>query len=153
MTTMLRGVNHLTLDVKGRLAVPARYRDDLARQDGGRMVATIDIAERCLLLYSLADWAEIERKLVALPSFDPASQRLKRLMIGHANDCELDGAGRVLVPPPLREYAKLQKHVVMIGQGNKFEIWDEDAWNERREQWLGAGPLTSTTVELESLSL
>lgn len=153
MTTMLRGVNHLTLDVKGRLAVPTRYREELARQDSGRMVATIDFAERCLLLYPLADWAEIERKLVALPSLDPAAQRLKRLLLGHANDCELDGAGRVLLPPPLRDYAKLEKHVVMIGQGNKFEVWDEQSWNERREQWLGAGPLTSTAVELETLSL
>lgn len=150
---MLRGVNHLTLDAKGRLAVPARYREELSGQDGGRMVATIDSIERCLLLYPLADWSEIERKLVALPSLDPAAQRLKRLLVGHASDCELDAAGRVLLSPPLREYAKLQKHVVMIGQGNKFEIWDEATWNERRDQWLGAGAVKSTAVELESLSL
>lgn len=117
------------------------------------MVTTIDSIERCLLLYPLAEWSEIERKLVRLPSLDPAAQRLKRLLLGHASDCELDAAGRVLLAPPLREYAKLSKHVVMIGQGNKFEVWDEAIWNERREQWLGAGPVKSTTVELETLSL
>jgi MraZ protein len=151
---MFRGVNSLNLDAKGRLAIPARYRDGLLRQSDGKMVVTINYAERCLWLYPLADWDEIERKLVDLPSLDPAAQKLKRILIGHANDCDLDAAGRVLLPAPLREFANLDKHVVMIGQGNKFEIWNEQLWNERREQWLTEdtelGPLT---VEMESLSL
>ncbi|MDA9981906.1 division/cell wall cluster transcriptional repressor MraZ [Gammaproteobacteria bacterium] len=151
---MFRGVNSLSLDVKGRLAIPTRYRDGLLRQSDGKMVVTINNAERCLWLYPLADWEEIERKLVSLPSLDAAAQRLKRILIGHANDCDLDAAGRVLLPGPLREFASLDKHVVMIGQGNKFEIWNEELWNERRDQWLTAdsdlGPLS---VEMESLSL
>ena len=151
---MFRGVNSLSLDVKGRLAIPTRYRDGLLRQSDGRMVVTINNAERCLWLYPLADWEEIERKLVSLPSLDAAAQRLKRILIGHANDCDLDAAGRVLLPGLLREFASLDKHVVMIGQGNKFEIWNEELWNERRDQWLTAdsdlGPLS---VEMESLSL
>ncbi len=85
---------------------------------------------------------------------DAAAQRLKRILIGHASDCELDGSGRVLLPQPLREYADLSKRVVLIGQGNKFEIWNEELWNARREQWLGPdtdeGPMP---VEMESLSL
>ncbi len=151
---MFRGVNSLSLDAKGRLAIPTRYRDGLLRQSDGRMVVTINNAERCLWLYPLADWEEIERKLVGLPSLDAAAQRLKRILIGHASDCDLDAAGRVLLPGPLRDFASLDKHVVMIGQGNKFEIWNEELWNERREQWLTAdsdlGPLS---VEMESLSL
>ena len=82
---MFRGVNSLSLDVKGRLAIPTRYRDGLLRQSDGRMVVTINNAERCLWLYPLADWEEIERKLVSLPRLDAAAQRLKRILIGHAN--------------------------------------------------------------------
>lgn len=151
---MFRGVNSLSLDAKGRLAIPTRYRDGLLRESDGRMVVTINNAERCLWLYPLVDWEEIERKLVELPSLDAAAQRLKRILIGHASDCDLDAAGRVLLPGPLRDFAILDKHVVMIGQGNKFEIWNEELWNERREQWLTAdGDLGPLSVEMESLSL
>src|SRR3990167_5426017 len=101
---MFRGVNHLALDSKGRLAVPTRYRDTLS---------------------PLRDWEEIERKLVKLPSFSKPARRPQRLLIGHATECELDAAGRILLAPPLREFASLVKNVVLIGQGNKFEIWDE----------------------------
>ncbi len=151
---MFRGVNTLSLDTKGRLAVPTRYRDGIQRQSEGRMVVTINHKERCLWLYPLAEWEEIERKVVNLPSFDPNAERLKRILIGHANDCELDANGRVLLSGPLREFAGLTKRVVMIGQGNKFEIWNEALWREQREAWLsedfGSGPLS---VEVESLSL
>ena len=151
---MFRGVNTLNLDAKGRLAIPTRYRDVLARQGDGHMVVTINYAERCLWLYPLTEWEDIERKLVALPSLDAAAQRLKRILIGHASDCDLDASGRVLLPGPLREFADLRKRVVLIGQGNKFEIWDENLWNTQREAWLTQdtepGPMT---VEMESLSL
>lgn len=152
---MFRGVNALNLDAKGRLAIPTRYRDDLIRQTEGRMVVTINNTERCLWLYPLIEWEVIERKLVNLPSLDGNAQRLKRILIGHANECDLDASGRVLLPGPLREFADLKKRVVLIGQGNKFEIWNEELWNSRREEWLsqdteGGGPLS---VELESLSL
>jgi MraZ protein len=153
-TIMFRGVSTLNLDAKGRLAIPTRYREGLVRQCEGRMVITINNTERCLWLYPLDEWEQIERKLVNLPSLDAAAQRLKRILIGHASDCELDGSGRVLLPQPLRDYGELDKRVVLIGQGNKFEIWNETLWNERRDQWLGqdteAGPLP---VEMESLSL
>lgn len=150
---MFRGVNSLNLDAKGRLAIPTRYREDLARHCQGQMVLTVD-RDHCLLLYPLPDWEEIERKLVKLPSFNPQARRLQRLLIGHATECELDGNGRILLPPPLREFAGLNKAVVMIGQGNKFEIWDEAVWNTRRGEWLNAtdgdGELPA---ELGSLSL
>lgn len=150
---MFRGVNTLTLDSKGRLAIPTRYRDALARACNGQMVLTVD-RDHCLLLYPLPEWEEIERKLVKLPSFNEQARRLQRLLIGHATECELDGSGRILLPPPLREFAGLDKAVVMIGQGNKFEIWDEAKWNTRRAEWLaedkGGGALPP---ELESLSL
>lgn len=151
---MFRGVNTLSLDSKGRLAIPVRYRDTLARLCSGQMVLTVD-RDHCLLLYPLPEWEEIERKLVKLPSFSKPARRLQRLLIGHATECELDAAGRILLPPPLREFASLTKDIVLIGQGNKFEIWDDAAWNTRRAEWLtqtkeeeGALP-----PDMESLSL
>ncbi|HHQ42275.1 MAG TPA: transcriptional regulator MraZ [Chromatiales bacterium] len=152
---MFRGVNHLTLDAKGRMAMPSRYRERLAERCGGQMVTTVD-PDHCLLLYPLPDWEEIERKLVRLPSLNPAARRLQRLLIGHATECELDGHGRILVPPPLREFAGLDRRVVLIGQGNKFELWDEGTWTERREAWLKeaeAEAAEALAPELASLSL
>jgi MraZ protein len=89
-----------------------------------------------------------------LPSFNAPARRLQRLLIGHATEVELDGNGRILLPPPLREFAGLDKTVVMIGQGNKFEIWDETQWNTRRAEWLSAGDGDGELPdELGSLSL
>ena len=153
---MFRGDSKLTVDVKGRIAIPMKYRDILLGQSDGQIVITINInpSERCLWLYAQSEWNEIEQKLVKLPSLDPAAQRLKRILMGHASDTELDGSGRVLLPATLREFADLDKHVLLIGQGNKFEIWNESTWNEQREKWLAAdlgdGALS---VEMESLSL
>ena len=132
---MFRGINSISIDGKGRLAVPTRYRDALG-QDRASLVVTIDTEETCLLLYPASQWQVIEDNLQRLPSFNPAARRIQRLLIGHATDVELDGNGRVLLPPLLRDYAKLQKKVVMIGQGNKFEVWDESIWLSRREKWL-----------------
>lgn len=150
---MFRGVNSLNLDSKGRLAIPTKYRDTLVQHCSGRMVLTVD-RDHCLLLYPLPDWEEIERKLVKLPSFNAHARRLQRLLIGHATECEMDGNGRILLSPPLREFAALEKAVVLIGQGNKFELWDEATWNTRRAEWLAAaGNGEDLPAEMESLSL
>lgn len=151
---MFRGVNTLALDAKGRLAVPTRYRDRLSERCDGQLVVTVD-RDHCLLLYPLPDWEEIERKLVKLPSLNKQARRLQRLLVGHATELELDSHGRVLLPAPLREFAGLERRVVMIGQGNKFELWNEDTWNERRDTWLDAADEDelSLPVELGQLSL
>jgi MraZ protein len=133
---MFRGVNNLTVDAKGRMAVPTKYRDRIHAQSHGQLVLTIDTEERCLLLYPLPTWEDIERKLDALPSFNKAARRVQRLLIGHATEVEMDSHGRLLLPPPLREFAGMDKKVVLIGQGKKFEVWDEQSWNDRRESWL-----------------
>ncbi len=132
---MFRGINPLTLDAKGRLAIPTKYRERLQAESSGRLVVTVD-RERCLLLYTLPEWEEIERRLMRLPTLNRKVRRLQGLLIGHATDIELDGHGRVLLPSVLREIASLERKAVLIGQGNKFELWDEDAWNVRRENWL-----------------
>lgn len=151
---MFRGVNHLALDSKGRAAIPVRYRDTLARHCSGQMVQTID-RDHCLLLYPLPEWEEIERKLVKLPSLSKPARRLQRLLIGHATECELDAAGRILLTPPLREFASLVKNIVLIGQGNKFEIWDETTWNTRRAEWLAQSAEDEGKLppDMESISL
>jgi MraZ protein len=129
---MFRGINAITIDGKGRLAIPARCREAL----GEHVVVTIDTEEACLLLYPAKCWQVIEDNLQRLPSFNAAARRIQRLLIGHATDVILDGNGRILLPLVLRDYAKLDKQVVMVGQGNKFEIWNELSWQTRRQQWL-----------------
>jgi MraZ protein len=132
---MFRGINSISIDGKGRLAIPSRYREAL-KQDQSSLVVTIDTEETCLLLYPARQWQVIEDNLQRMPSFNAAARRIQRLLIGHATDVELDGNGRILLPPLLRDYAHLDKRVVMIGQGKKFEVWDEERWQTRREDWL-----------------
>jgi MraZ protein len=148
---VFRGISQLNLDVKGRLAVPARHRDALVERSGGRLVITAD-ADRCLLIYPLPDWELIQQKLEGLSNLDPRVRELQRRLIGFAVDVEMDGAARVLISPALREYAQLDKAVVLVGQGRKFELWNKDQWDQMisRAGGFGAGGLPS---ELEGFSL
>jgi transcriptional regulator MraZ len=121
---VFRGIAQLALDNKGRLAVPAKYRDALLANGGGRLVITAD-PSRCLLIYPQPAWEPIQQKLGSLSSFDVNLRKLQRLLVGNASDVEMDGTGRILVPGPLRQYASLEKDVVLVGQGGKFELWDQ----------------------------
>jgi MraZ protein len=132
---VFRGVSVLNLDVKGRLAVPARYREELAASCASRLILTVD-RDRCLLLYPETEWFEIERKLSSLPSFNPKARSLQRLYLGYATEVEMDGQGRILLPPKLKSFAGIDKRVAMAGQGNKFELWDEDTWDHKTNEWL-----------------
>lgn len=125
---MFRGVHHLSIDAKGRLAMPARQRDRLHAFDTDQLVATIDTQHPCVLFYPLPIWEEVELQLQALPTFNSAARRFQRLMVGYATDLECDGNGRVLLPSALREYAGLDKKAVLVGQGKKMELWDEEKW-------------------------
>ncbi len=150
---MFRGVTHLNLDAKGRMSFPSRYRDRLMERCDGEVVVTVD-PDRCLLVYPLPEWEVIEQKLVKLPSLKPQTRRLQRLLMGHATEAQLDGSGRILLPPPLREFAGLNKKVVLIGQGNKFELWDETTWGQRCDVWLEeAAEDYELSDGLESISL
>lgn len=150
---MFRGVNSLNLDAKGRMAMPTRYRRLLSDMCSGQMVITVDSSDRCLLLYPLQEWEVVERKLQKLPSFNKQARRLQRLLIGHAAEVEMDGSGRLLLPPPLREFAGLEKRTTLIGQSNKFELWSEDLWSERRSEWLAEDDLGDLPEEMETMSL
>ncbi len=133
---MFRGSNSVNLDVKGRMALPARHRETVVERSDGQLVITIDSRERCLLLYPLPDWDAVQQKLESLSNMKRSARLLQRLLIGHATDVELDSSGRFLIPPMLREYAGLSKKVVLLGQGNKIEVWSEQHWQARLDQWL-----------------
>lgn len=152
---MYRGLNAINLDEKGRLTLPTRYRDNFYSYADNEVVVTIDTEEKCLLLYPLPDWEEIEAKIEALPSFNPAARRVQRLLIGHAAEISIDASGRVLLPQVLREYAGLEKQVMLVGQGKKFEIWSAVNWEARRKDWLtlDTAGIETLPVELQTLSL
>ncbi|WP_163832584.1 division/cell wall cluster transcriptional repressor MraZ [Spartinivicinus ruber] len=151
---MFRGVSSINMDAKGRLAIPTKHRDKLLSRCDGQLVATIDTEEPCLLIYPIDEWESIQAKIEALPSFNPVARRIQRLLIGHATDLEIDGSGRILIPPLLRDYASLEKKTILLGQGKKFELWSEQQWAERRDQYLAeASGGDSMPAELESLSL
>jgi MraZ protein len=133
---VFRGSSSVNLDAKGRMALPARQREIVLASGDGKLVLTIDSRERCLLLYPLPEWNLVQQRLESLSNMKRSARLLQRLLIGHATDVELDGSGRFLVPPMLREFAGLNKKAVLLGQGNKIEIWSEEHWQERLEQWL-----------------
>ena len=133
---MFRGFSSVSLDSKGRIAIPSRYRERLMGNAGGCLVQTLNPLDRSLWLYPLPDWEHIEEKLADLSDFDRQSRRAKQMMRGYATDCQLDAHGRILVPAELRDYAQIDKQAVILGQGNKFEIWNRASWEEQREQWL-----------------
>jgi len=149
---VFRGAIKVTLDAKGRLAIPTRHREPLQARCDGQLIVTVD-RDHCLLIYPAPDWDEIERKLVRLPSLNKQVRRLKRLMLGHAADVEIDGHGRILLPRELREFAGLEKAAMLVGQGNKFELWNEDSWNQKRDSWLDEEDEMDLSTELESLVL
>jgi MraZ protein len=136
---MFCGINSVNLDAKGRMAIPAKYRARLCEEAGNQLVITIDTEDSCLLLYPITAWKTIEQKIELLPSFNQVTRRIQRLLIGHATEVELDSNGRILLPSLLREYAGLDKKIVLIGQGKKFEIWAEDKWTASRANWLSKG--------------
>ena len=129
---MFQGAAALSLDAKGRLAIPARHRDALATAAGGKLVLTAH-PHRCLLLYPEPAWAPIRDKVLAASSFNPQSAAIKRLLVGHARDEEMDSAGRLLVSPELRQFAQLEKLVWLVGQGSHFEIWSDAGWQKQQE--------------------
>ncbi len=118
--------------------MPSRYRDELVSRCAGQLIITIDAIDPCLCVYPLPEWELIEAKLRELASFREENRRLQRLLIGNAVDLELDASGRFLVPPRLREYAKLDKRAMLVGQLNKFQLWDEDSWNAVADADLAA---------------
>ncbi len=152
---MFRGFNAVTIDAKGRLAVPARFRELLAARNVDTLIMTISPWDRCIWAYPLPEWEGIDSKLHALPAADPEARMAKRVVLGHATDCQFDAQGRVLVPQELRDLVHIDRRTVVLGQGNKLELWDDESWQRRRGEWLQevASGSTPTSNVLASLSL
>lgn len=152
---MFRGINSVTLDAKGRMALPARHREAIRARSGGRLVTTIDPRDPCLLMYPLPDWEALQAYLEKMANMHVPVRLLQRLLIGHATDMELDANGRVLLPQMLREHGRLERKLIVVGQANKIEIWSEGNWQEGMENWLGKDLETALEQvgDLEGLSI
>jgi len=130
---MFFGETAINLDAKGRLAVPMRYREDLREQCGNRMVLTYSAFDSGVLwLYLEKEWQRVRDEVMALPSLNSSHRSLQRRLVGSATAVEPDGNGRILLPPSLREVTGLEKRVVMLGMGSRFEIWNENTLNQKR---------------------
>ena len=150
---LFRGGNTVNLDAKGRMALPTRYRGQLEESCAGRLVLTVH-GDGCLLLYPAPEWEDIERALARLPNQNQQTRRLQRMLLGHATEAEIDSHGRILIPPRLRDFAKLDKRVVLAGLGKKFEIWNEDVWEQSCNDWVATDKDEAGMPEsLESLIL
>jgi len=151
---VFRGINPINLDAKGRVALPAKYRDRVTDRCDGHMVLTVHPFDRCLLLYPLTDWEVIEAQVNALPnSTSRQARRLQHLMVGYATELDLDAANRLLLPAMHRDHAELDKRLILVGQGQKFEVWSEARWTSMTEAYLNEPVDEDASVELTNLSL
>ena len=145
------GSHAINMDAKGRLAIPAKVREELAQLCGGRIVLTANAdEEKCLLLYPEPEWEALRPKIEALPNMNKAVKRLQRLVLGNAAPMELDASGRILVPQTLRNHANLEKRLMLVGLGKKYELWSEESWNAYLEASAGDDEMPP---EMEALSL
>jgi len=139
---LFRGISSINMDDKGRIAIPTRYRDELQECCERQLIVTIAVNEKCigekgcLWLYPLPEWEKVEKDIIKLPTIDENATFLKRFLIGNATECEMDSQGRMLLPDKLRKFAMLDKKAMLVGQLNKFEIWSEDAWNNKEAEWM-----------------
>jgi MraZ protein len=149
---VFRGGSTVKLDAKGRLALPTRFRPLIAERYEGRLVVTVH-DDGCLLLYPQPEWEEIETRLIHTPNQDRRTRDMQRMLMGYATEVEMDGNGRILIAPRLRDFAGLDKAVALVGVGKKFEIWNEESWEQISSDWMGSREQAGTPHPLESLTL
>lgn len=154
---MFRGISSINLDPKGRIAIPTRYRDELQDCCERQLIVTVAVDDKCvgeagcLWLYPLPEWERLEQTISKLPTLNKMAGKLRRFVIGNATECEMDAQGRLLLPEKLREFANMEKHIVLVGQLNKFEIWNDSSWKAKAQEWLD-GNDTEGLEELGALS-
>lgn len=148
---MFQGANQINLDAKGRMAVPTRAREPLTQGGTVKLVLTAH-PDACLLLYPGPAWEPIRTKVMSFPSLDRQASLWKRLLVGFAQEVEPDSAGRLLIPPELREFAHIERQVMLVGQGSHFEIWDLETWNTQLEA-LRSGGSPTLPPGMENFSL
>lgn len=148
---MFSGATSVSLDSKGRLAIPTRYREKMLEG----MVCTIGLYDPCLMLYPMEEWVLIEQKLAKLSTMNEVERRIVRLLLGHASECVMDNSGRILIVNSLRQYAQLDKNIMFVGQSNKFEIWDEARWHQQIEDDIAiiSNDFTNLSENLKNLTI
>lgn len=150
-----KGLTKLSVDAKGRVAVPKAHRDVLEENGQVELVVTADPSNNCLNVYPKPVWEEVEEELLAAPNSSPIMRHYQRLFIGYATDVELDGTGRMLLSSELREYAAIDRKAVLVGQGKKFELWDEARWEQQcreMEQQIKAMNPADLPSELQNIT-
>lgn len=150
---MFRGQARTEIDSKHRLQITPHFKKLLSEQAGGDVVMTIDIQERCLLLFPMQAWEQLESSLGNLPDFSPSAKRVQRLMLGYANELEMDRYGRVPMPPMLQEYAGLNEDVVLVGQGGNIEIWGQAQWHLNCDKWLSGDEAETTNGAMDMMPM
>ena len=150
---MFRGVHNISIDSKGRIKIPVRHQSQIITNCAGKMVLSIHPDDECLLLYPLGDWQKLELKVSALPSLNIHTKRIKRKLIGHATECEMDKVSRILIPLKLRQYGKINKKIILSGQGNNFEIWDEVTWKKHLDNLDSLSKREEIPPEISQLAL
>lgn len=132
---VFQGSSALTLDAKGRISIPTRHRDALVSQVEGRLTLTRH-PDGCLLLYPRPVW---EKKREQIAAFPMTARPLQRLLLGNAQDVDMDAAGRILIAPELRTAAGLTREIMLLGMGSHFEVWDAAEWSRREAEDLAKG--------------
>jgi MraZ protein len=148
---VFQGASQVNLDAKGRMAVPTRIRDPLTQGGTVKLVLTAH-PEGCLLLYPAPSWEPIRAQVMAFPSLDRQLSLWKRLLVGFAEEVDLDSAGRLLIAPELRDFAHIARAVMLVGQGSHYEIWDLESWKQQLER-LKTGGNATTPPGMENFSL
>jgi len=154
---VFRGVTAINLDAKGRCAIPTRYREELQDCCERQLVVTVAVNELCvgepgcLWLYPLPEWEKLELTISKLPTLDKMAGKLRRFVIGYAAEAEMDAQGRILLSEKLRKFARMEKKLILVGQLNKFEIWNEASWNAKEDEWM-SGDQDDDLSEVSNLS-
>ncbi|MFT3771165.1 MAG: division/cell wall cluster transcriptional repressor MraZ [Minicystis sp.] len=148
---MFRGQFEHAIDAKGRTSFPSRFRDVLAAGNDMRLVLTRALFDRCLHLYPMRHWEELEAKIAEMPQFEPNVVAFRRMYLSAAVECELDKQGRILVPPTLRDHAELSKDVIWAGMGRTAELWSKERW--QAAQSMSEAELASFKTAMEQLRL
>lgn len=133
---VFRGANSINLDSKSRIAIPAKYRNRIVEAAESHMIITCDPYDNCLLIFTLEHWESTETDLQSLSNSKPLHRRLKRIMLAHATEVDMDSSGRLLIPAVLRERAGLHKEAMLVGQGKTFQLWNDKEWNRLTEEDL-----------------
>lgn len=148
---MFRGRFEHSLDEKGRLAIPARFREFLNSRSRPAEAVIVTNFDRCLVAYPLPEWETLEDRFSKLPQFDPNVSAFQRYFLSGASECPIDKGGRILLPPTLREFAKIERDCIVAGQLGKFEIWAKEIWDNEFQEL--SGKFASMTTALSNLGI